>query len=296
MQAEQFALDAAKLVQVTIDGTLPPLPFNQIHSADLSHWRGDLRDPRWLRVAESVAALIGVSETEPAVAGRRENRSGEGRAPPDGPGQRRWLCCQWPVRAPGCYAITSEARSQAPTPASPCRRSTPSVLPRTSAALPTACRTKSSLSSDQVEAVPRTESANLRGPNARAALDHLGVGLVLDGAVGSANGSINVRLHLDDPARQTIIWSEDFERPAAEAQSLQSEVAAKATHVAAAAVQARAAGVTDPVTLGDFVAAKEHIHFDWGSGMEAAEPLLRRVIARAPRLAGGHAYLARIPR
>ena len=63
-----FALNAAKLVQVTIDGTLPPLPFNQIHSADLSHWRGDLRDPRWLRVAESVAALIGVSETEPAVA------------------------------------------------------------------------------------------------------------------------------------------------------------------------------------------------------------------------------------
>ena len=115
---------------------------------------------------------------------------------------------------------------------------------------------------------------------------------MLDGAVGSANGSINVRLHLDDPARQTIIWSEDFERPAAEAQSLQSEVAAKATHVAAAAVQARAAGVTDPVTLGDFVAAKEHIHFDWGSGMEAAEPLLRRVIARAPRFAGGHAYLA----
>jgi len=60
-----FARNATKLVQVSIDGALPPLPFNQIHSADLSNWRGDVRDPHWLTVVDSIAALVGAEP--PAV-------------------------------------------------------------------------------------------------------------------------------------------------------------------------------------------------------------------------------------
>jgi adenylate cyclase len=48
-----------KLVQVTLDGTPPPMPFNQIHCLDLSGWHG--RDhPQWQRVVESIAALVGI--------------------------------------------------------------------------------------------------------------------------------------------------------------------------------------------------------------------------------------------
>ena len=37
------ARQAATLVQVTLDGTLPPLPFNQIQCANLSGWDGSRR-------------------------------------------------------------------------------------------------------------------------------------------------------------------------------------------------------------------------------------------------------------
>jgi TolB-like protein len=148
------------------------------------------------------------------------------------------------------------------------------------------------LSNDHVETVSRTESAELRGPNAGAAIARLGVGLLLDGSVETANGSITVRLHLDDAAKGAVIWSEAFSRSASEAEPLQAEVAAKVARVMTQALGARGAGVTDPATLSDFVTGDEHQRFDISGGSQAAEPFFRRVIARAPRFAGGHAYLA----
>src|SRR5215207_8516758 len=35
------AREAGTLVQVTLDGTVPPLPFNQIQCADLKGWSGE---------------------------------------------------------------------------------------------------------------------------------------------------------------------------------------------------------------------------------------------------------------
>jgi adenylate cyclase len=55
--------DAARakgtLIQVSIDGTVPPMPFNQIQCADLKGWDGDAEAPGWRKVAGSVAALVG---------------------------------------------------------------------------------------------------------------------------------------------------------------------------------------------------------------------------------------------
>ncbi len=48
---------AGTLIQVTIDGTLPPLPFNQIQCTDLRRWDGDLTSDAWRKVEKSVAAL-----------------------------------------------------------------------------------------------------------------------------------------------------------------------------------------------------------------------------------------------
>jgi adenylate cyclase len=48
---------AGTLIQVSIDGTLPPLPFNQIQCTDLSRWDGDLTSDTWRKVEKSVAAL-----------------------------------------------------------------------------------------------------------------------------------------------------------------------------------------------------------------------------------------------
>jgi len=55
--------DAARalgtLVQASVDGTMPSMPFNQIHCADLSRWDGDPTDPGWAKLEASIAALAG---------------------------------------------------------------------------------------------------------------------------------------------------------------------------------------------------------------------------------------------
>src|SRR6476469_2415629 len=47
------------LIQVTLDGTIPPLPFNQIQCADFKGWDGQRSTPGWRKLLASVAALAG---------------------------------------------------------------------------------------------------------------------------------------------------------------------------------------------------------------------------------------------
>jgi len=47
-----------KLIQVVIDHSQIPLPFNQYQAADLSTWRGDPSDPHWRKVLASVADRV----------------------------------------------------------------------------------------------------------------------------------------------------------------------------------------------------------------------------------------------
>src|SRR3982750_1612674 len=46
------------LIQGTLDGAIPPLPFNQIHCADLSEWNGNVHTPGWHKLNASVEALV----------------------------------------------------------------------------------------------------------------------------------------------------------------------------------------------------------------------------------------------
>jgi len=51
------ARTAGTLVQASLDGCLPPMPFNQIQCADLKHWAGEADSPGWRKLLGSVAAL-----------------------------------------------------------------------------------------------------------------------------------------------------------------------------------------------------------------------------------------------
>ena len=51
-----------KLVQATLDGSIPPMPFNQIQCADLSGWNGEQEAAGWRKLTASVAAIIGPSD------------------------------------------------------------------------------------------------------------------------------------------------------------------------------------------------------------------------------------------
>jgi adenylate cyclase len=57
------ARSAGTLVQATLDGSMPPLPFNQIQCADLSRWTGSLDDRGWHKLVATVRLLAGVPKT-----------------------------------------------------------------------------------------------------------------------------------------------------------------------------------------------------------------------------------------
>ena len=65
-----FARSAGKLVQAGLDGTLPPMPFNQIQCANLKGWRGSSGHPGWAKLQASIRSLAlgeaGVHSTAPA--------------------------------------------------------------------------------------------------------------------------------------------------------------------------------------------------------------------------------------
>jgi adenylate cyclase len=62
------ARSALTLVQASIDGTVPPMPFNQIQCADLKAWDGQRTSPGWRKLIASVSELAGA----PADASPRE--------------------------------------------------------------------------------------------------------------------------------------------------------------------------------------------------------------------------------
>jgi adenylate cyclase len=80
------ARQAGTLVQGTLDGAVPPLPFNQIQCADLTGWHGEAEDSGWSKLVASVGELVGAPITaEKTVQPRRrsvcvlpfENMSGD---------------------------------------------------------------------------------------------------------------------------------------------------------------------------------------------------------------------------
>lgn len=65
-----LARHAGTLVQASLDGSIPPLPFNQIQCADLSGWEGDPQSAGWQKVMQSVVDLAGVANPGPVASNR----------------------------------------------------------------------------------------------------------------------------------------------------------------------------------------------------------------------------------
>ncbi|HUK83232.1 MAG TPA: TIR domain-containing protein [Verrucomicrobiae bacterium] len=53
-----LARQSGTLVQLSLDGTVPPQPFDRIQCAQLVGWSGDLHAPDWRNVVESIAGLL----------------------------------------------------------------------------------------------------------------------------------------------------------------------------------------------------------------------------------------------
>ena len=73
--------DAARamgtLVQATLDGIIPPMPFNQIQCADLGSWNGDKDASGWRKLTASIEVLAGPVEAAPASDTSQQQRRRE---------------------------------------------------------------------------------------------------------------------------------------------------------------------------------------------------------------------------
>ena len=63
----EIARPAGTLVQISVNGTVPPLPFNTIQFADMTGWTGDANAPGWRKVVASVSELVGSDRAAPVT-------------------------------------------------------------------------------------------------------------------------------------------------------------------------------------------------------------------------------------
>ncbi len=68
------AREAGTLIQVTVDGSMPPLPFNQIQCADLRQWNGDASSEIWKKVDANLHAMMGGTTPSRGKHGNGERR------------------------------------------------------------------------------------------------------------------------------------------------------------------------------------------------------------------------------
>ncbi len=64
------ARNAGTLVQISLDGMMPPMPFNQIQCAALNNWDGDANAAGWSKIYDSVVELVGRTKAEATAEAR----------------------------------------------------------------------------------------------------------------------------------------------------------------------------------------------------------------------------------
>jgi TIR domain len=65
--AADLARNRNRLIQVSVDGRLPPMPFNQLQCAAIGDWRGEDDHQGWQKVVASLALLVGPREAAAAA-------------------------------------------------------------------------------------------------------------------------------------------------------------------------------------------------------------------------------------
>lgn len=65
------ARERGTLIQSSVDGTVPPIPFNQIQCADLKGWTGESDHSGWRKLHRSIVALAGQAEEPVKTAKQR---------------------------------------------------------------------------------------------------------------------------------------------------------------------------------------------------------------------------------
>lgn len=84
-----LARSQRKLIQVSVQDTIPPLPFSQIQFAPLQAWDGSPDHPEWRRVRASLRTLCGDSAEQPPPQPLRPPQPQRAPPRPPAPAQRQ---------------------------------------------------------------------------------------------------------------------------------------------------------------------------------------------------------------
>ncbi len=178
---------AGTLIQLRLDGAVPPLPFNEIQCADLVGWAGDLEAHGWKKVVASVAELIGGSAAQPTP----------------GPAVRKLSICVLPfanMSGDPEQEYFSDGISE----------DIITDLSKVSA----------------VSVTARNTAFGFKGksPNVKDVARQLGVSHVLEGSVRKAGGRVRITAQLIDGASGNHLWAERYDRDLTDIFALQDEI------------------------------------------------------------------------
>lgn len=296
----ELARGDGKLIQISVDRSRIPLPFNQYQTADLSRWRGDAADGQWRKVLASVAHFVGNSassaapaSTTPAARGRR-------------PGARKAMLAAagaavLVLAGGGLFFVRGMDRGQA-------RGTRIAVQPFQTIgdarqlgdfAAELSDSLQNVLTNDQLQTLSPAEAATLQGSDVARRLKDLGVGLMFSGTVEDTGRDLAVSMRLDDPVQHATLWTAELSQPLAQAQQLQARVGALTVAVLNCSSQALAPNVRiSDAALQAFLHACELSETsDHGqSGLRAAYAMLdamRKAASEAPDFAPAHSMLAK---
>jgi adenylate cyclase len=186
------AREAGTLVQATLDGALPPMPFGQIQCADLKSWDGDTSSLGWRKLEGSVAALVGRMDEEsaPAPAAARQQKV------------RASICVLPFVNMSGEpeQEYFSDGISEDIT----------TDLSKVSA----------------LEVVARNTAFGFKGqsPNVMDVAKQLSVSHVLEGSVRKAGSRVRINAQLIDGGTGKHLWADRFDRDLTDIFEIQDEI------------------------------------------------------------------------
>lgn len=290
-----------KLIQVAIDQSPIPLPFNQYQVADLRHWRGDRTNPQWQKVLASVGHFRSSQDEERA---RPSSVSATGAKRTFIPVKGRLALAAAVVVAViggGVVAIRSldhqAARGQriAIQPF----RTIGSAAGLSDFAAGLSDSLQNVLTQDQLQTLSPAEADALTGDDLAAKAKKLGVGLMFSGTVQANSPDIDVSMRLDDPVQHATLWTAEMSGPTTQSDQLQARVGALTVAVLNCSEQGLAPGVhlTDSA-LQAFLHACELSQtashgLVGGRATYAMLDAMRQAASEAPDFAAAHSVLSK---
>lgn len=187
------ARETGTLVQATLDGAIPPMPFNQIQCADLKDWGGDTGSAGWRKLESSVAVLV--------------RGTGEGDEPPGEPVTKTHV-----VRASVCVLpfVNMSGESDQEYFSDGISEDITTDLSKVSA----------------LEVVARNTAFAFKGqnPDVQEVAKQLNVSHVLEGSVRKAGSRVRINAQLIDGATGKHLWADRFDRDLDDIFAIQDEI------------------------------------------------------------------------